>query len=93
MLRTPYPAIAGYSLANDTPVSTHEFVLRTSYPAIAGYSLANDTPLSTHEFVLRALYPAIGGYSFVNDARKTNVCFAAACFSFAIIIIAYQWKN
>ena len=23
------------------------------------------------------------GYSFANDARKTNVCFAAACFSLA----------
>ena len=36
---------------------------------------------------LRAPLPAYAGGSFVNGLRKTNVCFAAACFSFGLIYL------
>ena len=35
----------------------------------------------------RASKPASQSYSFASGAGKTNVCFAAACFSFAPIIL------
>jgi hypothetical protein len=35
---------------------------------------------------LRALWSAYAARLLVNGAGKTNVCFAAACFSFASII-------
>ena len=35
----------------------------------------------------RAYYPAVAGHLLVNSARKTNIAFGAACFSFALITL------
>ena len=35
----------------------------------------------------RAFCPAVAGHLLVNSARKTNIAFGAACFSFALITL------
>lgn len=45
--------------------------------------------LLTRKFVLRTLHPArkLTGYLLVSCARKTNVCYAAAYFSPALVLL------
>ena len=48
-------------------------------------------PLYSRTRAIALFRPASHDCSFVNGARKVNVCFAAASFSFALIISYYKY--